>query len=475
MPNHKRKVFINTSYMTIGTLIERIFLFLITIIIARYLSKEQYGEYTTALGLATFFSLFANLNINTAIIKIISADKEKQNEYFTASLLIKSILSIIIYVSLIITLIFTNYSKNIIILSLILGIVRIVGEFIFTMYAFYEVREKFNITAIFVSTFSFLFLIGTILITTYGGDYFDIVNIRLFITFLFFILIFFHLKKSYSIIYNSKIIKNFLKEILPFSWSFCFQNILNYTAIILLPLIHGTIYAGIYQNAYIITASITFIFAILSRVLGPYLFKHKFHSNIEKYQFTFDLYSKIYSFVSFYLFMIFYLFSSDIILLLFGHKYDESIPALKIISMLLPFITIAPTIITAISKQKINSIIDATSAIVNIISSIFLIYFYKTEGACIAFILSIIISYISSNGYLVIKKFVTYKTALIIWLKLAAAIVLIYFIHNIFFSNYYFIISFLIDSLIYFSLVLCFILKKDDLRIIKEIFATGKS
>jgi O-antigen/teichoic acid export membrane protein len=473
--HNKRKIFINTFFITIGSVLEKVFLFLITVIIARYLSVKEYGEYTTALGLATFFSMFANLNLNISIIRAINKNKNYQNEYFTGSLIIKSILSILVYISLIISLLFTGYSRNTVLLTLILGLVRIGSEFINTSYAYYEAHEKFNIIAVLLSAFTSLFLIGTIIIILLKGDYFDLVFVRLLVTLIFIILIFFLLKKDYYLVYDLKTIKDFFRKMLPFSGSFALQNITANCGIVLLPLLHGTIHAGIYQNAYLILTSFLFIYINLMRVLVPFLYKYPFKENKDKFQFTYDFYSKIFGIISFYLSIILFLYAQDILLLIFGTKYIASASALKIFSLAFPFISIASTIITTIDKQKINTIIDGLTTISQVILSFVLIYFNKVEGAATAIVISGLINYGISNYYLIVIKKFKYKETFYIILKLIIFILILYFIHIVFFSNYYFIISLIIESLIYSILILCFILKKDDLRIIKEIFATGKS
>ena len=471
---NKRKIFINTFHMTYGSVIEKLLLFFGTVLIARYLSIEHYGVYTTALGLATFFSMFTNLNLNMSIIKTIGTHRNHQDEFFTASLFIKSILSIAVYLSIIITLMFAGYGEDAFYLTLILGIIRIAGEFINTSYAYYEANEKFKITALLISTFSFLLLIGTILVIFIEGNYYDLVSVRLFITLLFLLLLFFLLRKDYHLKFDFKIVKNFIREMLPFSGSFAVQNVMSNCGIIILPLMHGTIYAGLYQNAFLIIISTTFIFSNLLRVITPFLYKHPFSSNKDKFQFTFDVYSKIFSAVSFYLLIIFFIYSQDIISLIFGNKYNDSIRILKIFAFSLLNISVAQTIITTLGKQKVNTLIDTISAIFNIILSYFFIYYYKAEGAAIAYVITYFLNYVMSNGYLIKKKYIKYQETFKIKIKLIIFSIIIFIFHILLSFKFQFFVSIIIDSLIYIILVICFILKKDDIRIIKEIFIPNK-
>jgi O-antigen/teichoic acid export membrane protein len=472
--HNKKRIFLNTFYMSVGVFIEQLFLFIITVLIVRYLSVEDYGEYATALGLATFLALFANLNINTSIIRAISRESEYKNEFFTASLVLKSLLSILVYIALLIAVFFTGYGKNTVLLTLILGWVRIGGEFLYSMYAFFEVREKFRTSALLIILYTSFFLIGTIIVITAKGSYFDLVWIRFFTVLLFLILIFLLLKKTYKLRFNFKVIKNFVINTIPFSGSFALQNISSSCGIVLLPLLHGTIFAGIYQNAYMMFATITFLHTILVRVLIPFLYKYPYKENKTKFQFSFDIYSKIFAIISFYLCIIVFLFSSDILSLLFSQKYLSSVPVLKILSFIFPFISIAPTIITTIDKQKINTMIDTIVAIFNILLSLVLIYYFKLEGAAVAALASYVVGFCLYNYYLIFIKKFKYRNTMLVNLKLLLFIIIVYFIHMKFSSNYFLIISILIDSLLFFALTFCFILKKDDIRIIKEIMSSLK-
>lgn len=472
---NKRKVFINTFQITLGSILEKIFFFVITVLIARYLTVDQYGEYTTALGLASFFALFSNLNMNIPIIKAISQNKKNQNEYFTGTLLVKSFLSIIVYILLIITLQLTSYNKNIILLTLILGLMRIGSELIFTLYSFFEAREKFNYVTLMISAFSSSFLIGTAVIILLEGNYFAFAFLRLFITLFFLMIIFIIIKKFYSIKFNLEIVIDFIKSLIPFSGSFVAQNIASNYGIILLPLMHDTIYTGIYQNAYLVLTSVSLMHLNLLRVLVPFLYKYSFNKDKDKFQFSYDIYSKIFGVLAFYLLIIFYNYSEPILLLIFGTKYNSSVPILKLLVCTLPFISVAPTIITTLNKQKINTLFDTISTIFYMLISIIMIYYLKAEGVALSYLLTTILGYVLSNGYLSKKKYVEYTNILKNQIKLLLFLMLIYLFHVLISLKLHFFILIGIDSLIYVLLVFCFILKKDDIRIIKELLNSSNS
>ena len=72
-----KKNFLKDSlYLMLASLAEKFFFFIVNIIIARYLTREHFGEYSTALSFATFFSLFSNLGIGFSSVRLISREHE---------------------------------------------------------------------------------------------------------------------------------------------------------------------------------------------------------------------------------------------------------------------------------------------------------------------------------------------------------------------------------------------------------------
>ena len=141
----KKRVFYNTVIVTGATILDKFIFFIINILIARYLNINHFGEFATALGYATFFSLFTNIGINHALIRAINLESELEKEHFANALLLKTIFAISVYSLMVISLFFTNYNTDTIYLTLIFGLVRIGTEYLLAFYALYDAKEKFFI------------------------------------------------------------------------------------------------------------------------------------------------------------------------------------------------------------------------------------------------------------------------------------------------------------------------------------------
>ncbi|PKL19109.1 MAG: hypothetical protein CVV49_02585 [Spirochaetae bacterium HGW-Spirochaetae-5] len=471
MGNVKKSFFLNSLILTVSTVLEKFFFFVINIIIAHYLSKEHFGEYSAALAFGTFFSVISNMGIGVSSIRAINYYKNDIDENYTSTIILKLLLSITAFLALITAIFITDFNKNTIILALILGLVRIVNEFLSTINQLFEAKSKFFLSSLYNSFFALLFLGGTYAVILFRGDYFHLSYTRLIIVIAITLIAFIHTVKFYKFKYNYLTFKKFAIETIPFSYSVVFSSItMNFSSVIL-PIMHGTIYSGIYNNAYIFFLSLLFIPGNLSRVLMPYLYQHNYEKDKELFKYAYDTYSKIFSIMSFYLAMIFYIYAGNIITLIFGIKYTDSIYLLQMFAIAIPFsFNISGIIISSLNKQIINSRVDMMVALVTMITSIILIKYLKADGAVYSTVIAYVTSYILTTGFLIKNKYINYtKTALIqLTLLLIASICYVVNI-NLLVGFASLITSILIVSLLYSLLVIIFLINKKDIQLFRNL------
>jgi O-antigen/teichoic acid export membrane protein len=466
----KSRVFWNSFFMNVSSIVEKVTFFIMTVVIARYLSREHYGEYATAMGLATFFAIITNLSINISIIRAINKYRQEKNYYFTISILLKLILSIVSYGFLVAVLYSFDYSESTRTLAIVLGLVRIGTEIITTLYAFLESDEKFGVIAILISFFSIILLAGTLGVIALKGDYFQLADIRLYITGVFLAISYYLIKKGYHYQFSIKLAKSFIKSVIPFAISFIAVSINLNAGIILLPILQDTTSAGVYQNAYIFITSIGFIAVNMIRVLLPYLYKFNYRTNKDKFQFAFDVYSKVLTIMAFYIVLGTLLYADAVIPVVFGGKYNDSIDILKILSVSIPFsFTIAGALIVTIDKQSMLSLFDSVGACIIIISSYFLIGVYGAHGAAWSYVFTAFILFILTNLYLIIHAQIKYFPTLITFIKMLIISSLLYYLFNKYTTNINVILSGLAMTAIYIISILVFVIKRNDIRIIREI------
>ncbi len=468
----KKRVFINSIIVTLATISEKLFFFIIMIIVARYLNIDNYGEYSTAIGYATFFSVFTDLGISAGLIRAINLEKDLEREHFANTLFLKTILAVSVYVIMVLSLMFTNYNSDTIHLILIFGLVRFGNQYMATMYAFYDAREMFGVTSSIVFSFGLSFLAGTILVIFLKGNYFHFAYLRLIIVILVLAVLFLITFKKYKfkLKFDRTTTKGFIKNVIPFGLSSICSNFIQRINIIILSIMHGTVYSGIFNNGYIFFLTLSFIPTNFHRILTPYLYKVPFEEDKNKFQFAFDFFTKVYGVISFFLALIIFLFSEPIITNFFGEKYTASIGVLRIIAFGIPFLfNVAFVIIRSLDKQEYNSIFMVIATVVNIISNLILIYYYKSIGAAITTVITFMVLFILCHLYLGKHKYVSLRKALFIYLSLILIFLICTSVESYFLKDLLWIYSIILISFLYFILIIAFLIRSNDIRIVKEI------
>ncbi|MEW6617660.1 MAG: flippase [Patescibacteria group bacterium] len=105
----KQTVVKNIFWLTTGQIGSRFIRAVVIIYAARVLGAGEYGIFSYALGLAGFFTIFADIGVNSILTREVSQKPEKASEYFATSFLIK--LTLLIGTCLIILFIVPYFSK----------------------------------------------------------------------------------------------------------------------------------------------------------------------------------------------------------------------------------------------------------------------------------------------------------------------------------------------------------------------------
>lgn len=469
--NNKKTIFLNTVFVFSETIINKFAFFIINIIVSRYLKEVKFGEYATALGFATYFAMFSDIGINTTLVRMIIKDPEHERNHITNAFLIKTGLAVLSYIALCVSLYFIYYPKgqfDIIYLTLIFGVVRIGNDYMSTFYAIFTAYDKFRSSSIINSCFSILFLLSTALVVYFAGNYYHIALSRMLIVIAFTTGFIIYVTKKYVFCYSFTKFKEFLNFAFIFGLGNVIQNSLYRLNVMLVPVLTAPIYGGFFSNAFIFFSSIIFVPGGLGRVLISYLYKHKEDNN--KYQFVYDIYSKILIVLSFYISIITFFYAEDIIILIYGNKFLPSAQPLRIIALAIPSLfIISDSIMTGMDKQKERTRILIKALIINVILNAVLIKFFSMTGAAVAVIATQVFLSLSYTWYLKKNKIIKFRrhfTNVIKMIVIAGICAIV---------NYYLtqelnpILGGIIISTIYLLLVLCIIFEKDDIRIIKNI------
>ena len=467
--NDKKRILNNSLLITIATIFDKIFFLFISILIARYLSKELYGEYTTALGHAHFFAILANLGLNSSSVRAMSVDQKFRNIHFTNSLILRTILTVFFFSFMLLSITWSNYNNNVIYLLIIFGFVRFGNEFMNGYYAYYDSKEKFLTSTIFTSSYSSLFLITTIIIILLKGNYFHFALSRLVIIGILFITIVFYTKRFFSFNYSKSKLKDLVKNTIPFSIQTMSFNFFNRFNIILIANFDSSVSTGIFQNGFIFFLTLSFIPDSFMRILLPYLYKRSFNADKQKFQFTFDLFSKFFAIMSFYITTVFLLYAEKIITLIFTDKYSESVLIINILALGIPFLfNVSRIIMLALNHHFANMKIFIIAVIANIILNLTLIKKFSTTGAAVAVVITYFIIFIAGHIFLKVKGYIKVTRALIEFFVLGAISAICYLTGIHYMTNIHWILSLSIISVLFIVSVIIIFIRKNDIRIFKE-------
>jgi len=453
------------------TVIDKFLFFAINILVARYLDTSLFGEYTTSLAYATLFSTFADIGIKSTLVRSISKERQNKDDHILNAFLLKTILAVIVYAAMSVSLLFMNYSAHVIYLVLIFGFVRIGNEYMNLFYAIYSAQERFIVQSVNNTLFSLALLVSTIIVILLKKNVYAFAFTRLAIVVFFILILAFYTIREVKLKPNWKSMKSFLPQAYHFGLSAIYGNLYQRLNIVILSYMHGTISSGFFSNAYMIFSTLFFIPGNMSRVLISHLYQYDHEKNPGKFQFAFDVYTKFLDILSIGISLPIFIFSSEIITLIYGKNYLPASGILKITALAIPMLfNISGMILTSVDKQDIRTKCQKYALIINIISNLVLIKFFGGEGAAYA----TVITYFFLNQFynLSLLKHIKIKFHSSIKNKcyiLSIAIIL-GLIEHLYPLPFNFIISCMILGFAYCILVYITIIAKKDLDIAREVF-----
>ncbi len=399
--NNNQIIIKNTIWLFLGEFGIRILKLFIFIYAARKLGAEEWGIFSYTMALMSIIAVISDIGINSVLIKKIAGQKEN-NVYISTGIILKIILSLlssIVFISLIFLIKNQNPIKILIPIMSIVLFIDSLREFGFTLNRIFEKMEIEAIiklfTTIILVIFSFIFIRYNNTAISLSYSYLVSGIVGLLIAYFF--------SKKYII----KPIKNFDKKLLlpifkeawPLAIFSIFGIIITNIDTIILGLYKNSYSVGIYSVAQKPIQLLYLIPSLIGTVSLP-IFSRMILVDKEKID---DLLKKLFKFI--YLFiipvtLIGILFGKQIMLFLFGLEYTKSGDLFKIMILAIPFMSAGIILsnilfIKGYQKKIAKSIIIAT--LVNFILCIILIPKIDFYGAAISITISQII-----NNFLII-------------------------------------------------------------------------
>lgn len=349
-------IFKNTLWLSLSQVGSKILTFFILILVARLLGPEIYGKFAFAFSFALLFSLVADLGLSNLITREIAQKKEKAREITSISLALKIILSLgyLLFFGIFIQLLpFSPLTRRILWFAGIYTVSLSFSEFIgSTFYGFermqYQALMRIGGRALILVLLFFAYFKKWGVVEVAGiwclGVGIEVI-LGLFVLFSKFF--FPRLKLSLSLI------KEVLKESLPFALTTLFVTIYFRTDTVMLSLIKGDLPTGWYNASYRIMEAFGFIPGILSLASYPVFSKlAKEKEKIKALLFRVNFLSLIFGIPVALGGLV---LARDAVLFLYGKEFEPSSLSLRVLlfSSIFMFLSLPlSTLLNALGRQR---------------------------------------------------------------------------------------------------------------------------
>jgi len=331
----ERKIVRNTALLSSANIFARAIGFFYFIFLGRMLGVENFGHYNFALALVYNFYPVADFGVERLILRDLSKDVQKSQEYFQKIIplrLVLSLVSIVLVTSL--GIILSKSSKDILNIF-IFAFCLLPWTFNQLVAGIGNAREKMEVQSIVaISSTGFTAILGG-LIALFGGTVTQILVAAFFSNLFVSFFMFFYLKKL-DLVFKIDLDVGFWKKILKESWVFALIMIMAVfylrSSVVIVNYFKGAYFTGIYSSAFkFIEASILIpqsfalaLFPQTARLLGSD--KGKLTRNYLKSLAAIFAFAVIYA-------LFFILFSPMIIKISYGPSYLEAAAVMRILSI----------------------------------------------------------------------------------------------------------------------------------------------
>lgn len=404
--NKVRKIAKNTSVLLISQIISYIFTFFITLYSARYFGATTFGIWAIALSITGIFGIFADMGLGTLMVREVARDMSLADKYISNIVLIKIVLSFLMFGLIIITSNIIGYPEIVKNVIYIVTISVIISSFTGVLGAIFQVSEKMEYLAISTILSSVIILSGTAIMIFYKLDiiFFALLNIiSSGLISVYTLIIYLRKFPLPEIKIDFSFWKPTIKEAWPFGIAALSGMIYTYIDSVMLSVIQGAEVVGWYNAAYRLMMVLLFIPTAVNIAIFPVMSQFYTYSK-DSLKLMNEKYFKYMIILGIPLGAGITILADKIILLIFGSGYAQSITALQILiwTIVVSF-AVAPfmQLLQSINKQLILTKISVLSAIINIILNLVLIPKFSYIGASFATLIASIVAvvYVTAITY----------------------------------------------------------------------------
>lgn len=417
----------NTSYFTLALILQKVISFTYFTLLARALGPEDLGKYYFAISFTTIFSIFIDLGFSNVLTREVAKSDQETESYLGSIMALKIPLSIISLLAVVGIIEFLHYPALTRDLVLISSVSMILDSFTLTFFA--VARGFHNLLYESISSIIFQFIVLIIgLFVLYSGfslrwQMFALVLASLFNFSYSLILLIKKWKVKIRPNFNKALLKNIIVLTLPFAMYGIFSRLFTYLDSVLLSILAGDKYVGLYQVAFKIINALQFLPAAFAASLYPALSAY-WVRNREQLAVTFERAMNYLIIISLPI-AVGIVALADKIVTVFKGGYGGAVLPLQITIISVPFMFLGfplGSLLNACDRQKANTVIMGIVMAVSTILNLILIPHYKAVGASFTNLVTNILMFVLAMA--LVPKIMTYhaKKNIILFFKAFAAV-----------------------------------------------------
>ncbi|KKH83544.1 hypothetical protein DU80_00335, partial [Methanosarcina mazei] len=322
------KVAKNTAFLFCGRLITKVISLFILLYVARYLGPVDFGKFSFAFSFIYFFSIISEAGVHDILVREAAKEPHNAGKLIGNATILKVILSIVALLLAFIVINLIGYpetTKNALYVASLGLLITSINSFD----VIYEITLRMEYSVLFSVASRIFFLLFVLIATLTNSTLIVFIFASVAADLLQNLLAFLFSEKFVKTEFNleSNIIMKMLRDALPVSIASVFIMIYFRIDVVMLSFLKSDIDVGFYSSAYRLTEAFTFLPSILIVSIFPLMSKYKKNSP-ELFNYIF-IHSFKYLFASGLLIGVIITFlAKDIILLIYGIEYYESINCL---------------------------------------------------------------------------------------------------------------------------------------------------
>ena len=416
----------NTSYLTLALILQKVISFTYFTLLARYVGPASLGKYYLAISLTTIFAIFIDLGFANVLTREIAKDASKAGRWLGNILTLKlplSLLALLVVFLLINILDYDPLTRSLVYIS---AISMVLDSFTSTFFSLVRGFHNLKYESISSVVFQLIVLVAGYSALLLGGGLIPAMAALALASLYNFIyswaIVKYRLKIAVRLLYD----KLLIKEILIISWPFAayaiLQRLYTYLDSVLLSVLAGDVYVGLYQVAFKIIFALQFLPMAFTASLYPALSSY-WHNNREQLVISFERAMNYLIIISLPI-IVGAIVLADKIILIFKSGYDGAAWPLRISIISLFFIFVnfpIGSLLNACDAQRKNTKNMGVVAIVSILLNFILIPQWQAAGASVTVLITNFLMFIL--GLYQVRKIIVYKARknILTFMKVALA------------------------------------------------------